>query len=146
MSAGYLTHHTKVSVGLAYATGTADRTGAVVDMQGWDGVLMIGQLAAIEASGTNSFKAQQGAAANMSDAADLAGSKITIADDDDGEVVIIDLWQPQERYVRCYVDKDTTHACAESVTYVQYRGRIVPPTQGTGVTVKALLSPAEGTA
>lgn len=143
---GYLSQHTKITVGLAYATGTADRTGAALDMQGWDGVLMVVALAAVEASGTNSVRAQQGAAANLSDAADLAGSKVTIADDDDSEVVIIDLWQPRERYVRLYVNKDTTHAMAESVTYIQYRGRITPPTHGSGVTVLALLSPAEGTA
>ncbi len=144
---GFLTDYTKISVGLAYATGTADREGAVLDMKGWDGVLMIVQLAAIEAAGTNSVKAQQGALSNGTDMADLEGTKQTIADDDDGEVVFIDLYQPRERYVRVYVDKDTSHACAETVTYLQYKGAIYPTAaQGTGVNGEQHLAPAEGTA
>lgn len=144
---GFLSDYTKLSVGLAYATGTADRTGATLDMKGWDGVLMIVQLGTIEAAGTNSVKAQQGALSNATDMADLLGTSQTIADDDDGEVVYIDLYQPRERYVRVYVDKDTSHACAETVTYLQYKGALNPTAaMGAGVNGEQHASPAEGTA
>ncbi|MBU3736563.1 MAG: hypothetical protein FGM62_06250, partial [Methylobacterium sp.] len=68
---GFLSQNIKISVGLAYASGTADRTGEILDMAGWDGVLVVAQFGAIATGGTNAIKMQQGAAANMSDAADL---------------------------------------------------------------------------
>lgn len=144
---GFLSHHVKISVGLAYATGTADRTGAVIDMQGYDGVLMVFQFGTIAASAVTSIKAQQGAASNLSDAADLAGTAQAVADDADSKIKYIDLYQPRERYVRAYVDKDATNACAETVTYIQYRGRISPVVaHGTDVAGEAHRAPAEGTA
>lgn len=144
---GFLTDYTKISVGLAYASGTADRTGAVLDMKGWDGVLMIASFSAIEAGGTNSIKAQQDSASNMGTAADLEGTKQVVADDDDDEIVYLDIYQPRERYVRAYVDKDTSHACAESVLYIQYKGAVNPTAaMGTGVNGEQHASPAEGTA
>lgn len=144
---GFLTDYTKLSVGLAYATGTADREGAVLDMKGWDGVLIICQLAVIATGGTNSVKAQQGALSNGTDMADLAGTKQVIADDDDGEVVYIDVYQPRERYVRAYFDKDTSNACGETITYLQYKGALNPPAaMGAGVNGEQHASPAEGTA
>lgn len=147
MNAGFLTDKIKISVGLAYASGSADREGAVLDMKGWDGVLVIAQFGAIATGAVTSIKMQQGAAANLSDAADLAGTAQTVADDDDSKIKYIDLYQPRERYVRAVVDKDATNACAETVTYVQYRGLEVPAAaHGTGVAGEAHQSPAEGTA
>ena len=144
---GFISDYTKLSVGLVYGTGTADREGATLDMKGWDGVLMIVQLATIATGGTNSVKAQQGALSNATDMADLLGTKQVIADDDDGEIVYIDVYQPRERYVRVYVDKDTSNACAETVTYLQYKGALNPTAaQGTGVNGEQHASPAEGTA
>lgn len=144
---GFLSEKTKISVGLAYASGTADRNGAVLDMRGWDGVLVIAQFGTIATGAVTSIKMQQGTDASVTDAADIVGSGITIADDDDGKIKYIDLWQPRERYVRCVVDKDATNACAETVTYIQYAGRELPVSaHGTGVAGEAHLSPAEGTA
>lgn len=143
---GFLTDYTKLSVGLAYGTGTADREGAVLDMKGWDGVLMIVQFAAIANGGTNSIKAQQGTLSNGTDMADLAGTKQVITDDLDSTIAYIDVYQPREQYVRVYVDKDTSNACAETVTYLQYKGQFGPAVQGTSVIGEQHASPAEGTA
>lgn len=144
---GFLSQNIKISVALAYASGTADREGAVLDMAGWDGVLVIAQFGTIATGGTNSIKMQQGLLSNSTDMADLAGTKVTVADDDDSKIKYIDLYQPRERYVRVVVDKDTGNACAETVTYVQYKGLIQPvAAHGTGVAGEAHQSPAEGTA
>jgi hypothetical protein len=139
----------KIVSALDYASGTADRTGAALDTLGWGGVLTIVKLAAVAASGTNSIKMQQGAAANLSDAADLTGTSIAIADDDDNQIFVIDLVRPQERYVRVYVDKDTSNACAESAIYILYRnlGDTLSTIAVTdAVTYERHVSPAEGTA
>lgn len=141
-----LTENVKISTALDYASGTADRNGATLDMKGWDGVVIMVHFATIAADAVTSIKAQQGAAANMSDAADLAGTAQSIADDDDNKVFYIDLFQPRERYVRVVIDKDGSNAAAESATYVQYRGQYLPSTHGTGVSGETHLAPAEGTA
>lgn len=141
-----LSQNAKISIALAYASGTADRNGAILDMKGWDGVLVVAQFGTIAASAVTSLKMQQGAASDLSDAADLAGTAVAVADDDDGKIKYIDLWQPRERYVRVVVDKDATNACAETVTYIQYRGKLLPSTHGTGVAGEAHVAPAEGTA
>lgn len=141
-----LSKDTKISVGLAYASGNADRNGAVVDMKDWDGLLIVCTLAAIAAAAVTSIKAQQGAESDLSDAADLEGSSINIANDDDDGVKYIDIWQPRERYVRAVVDKDGTNACAESVLYIQYKGKGLPSTHGTDVAGETHVAPAEGTA
>lgn len=142
-----LSENTKISVGLAYASGTSDRNGATLDMQGWDGVLMVATFAAIAAGAVTSIKAQQGAAANLSDAADLSGTAQSVAADDDDELKFIDIWQPRERYVRIVVDKDAANACAESVLYMQYKGKIAPTAaHGAGIEGESHLAPAEGTA
>lgn len=139
---------TKVTTALDYASGNSDRNGATLDMQGFEGVLMIVKFATIAADAVTSIKAQQGAASNLSDAADLAGTAQAVAADDDNQVFVIDLYKPQERYVRLVVDKDGTNAAAESAVYVQYGPRVKPVANNVAdaVTHELHVSPAEGTA
>lgn len=130
----------------AGAAGTTDIEGTALDMQGFEGVLMVCTFGAITGSAVTSIKAQQGAAAAMGDAADLTGTSQTIADDDDGETFYIDLYQPEERYVRLYVDRATQNAVVANALYIQYGAREAPTTQGTGVSGELHITPAEGTA
>jgi hypothetical protein len=148
MKIGNLGKNVKISTALDYASGTADRNGATLDMAGWDGVLMIVKFVTIAAGAATSIKAQQGAVSNLSDAADLAGTGITVAADDDNQIFVLDIFQPAERYVRVVVDKDAANATAEDAIYIQYAGRTVPfdNNQTDAVTYELHVSPAEGTA
>jgi len=139
-----LGQNTKITEALAYASGTADREGAIIDMAGFEGVLILVHSAAIATGATYKIKAQQGAAAALTDAADLAGTGITIADTEDDTVHWIDV-KPVERYVRLVVDKDTVNICAESAVYIQYgpQGIQTPIASTVGETHHL---PAEGTA
>ncbi len=128
------------------AAGTTDIEGVTLDMQGFEGVLMMATFGAITGSAVTSIKAQQGAASDLSDAADLAGTGQTIADDDDDQTFYIDLVNPQERYVRLYVDRGTQNAVVASATYIQYRARKAPVTHGSGVSGELHVAPSEGTA
>lgn len=130
----------------AGAAGTTDIEGTALDMQGFEGVLMVCTFGAITTNAVTSIKAQQGAAAALGDAADLLGTAQTIADDDDGETFYIDLYQPEERYVRLYVDRATQNAVVANALYIQYGAREAPVTQGTGVSGELHIGPAEGTA
>lgn len=132
----------KITRGLVYASSTADANGATLDMEGWDGVLMLLDVATI-AGGTGKFKAQQGQQSNLSDAADLAGTNV---DYTATGIVGIDLYRPQERYVRGVIDRDGTNTIAASMIYIQYRGAKAPAVQPAGTTIERHLSPSEGTA
>lgn len=143
-----LSQNVKISTALDHAEASADRNGATLDMQNFEGVLMIVKFGDIAGSAVTSIKAQQGASSILSDAADLEGTGITVADDDDNQIFIIDLYRPQERYVRVVVDKDASHNTEEMAWYVQYGPRKGPVTQTVAdeVTYELHISPAEGTA
>lgn len=142
MDIAYGSEILKFTRGLVYASSTADGTGATLDMEGWDGVIMICDVATI-AGGTGYLKAQQGQAANMSDAADLAGTAVPFTATG---LAVLDVFRPQERYVRAIIDRDGTNAIAASLLYFQYRGAKSPFTQPATTFLERHVSPAEGTA
>lgn len=145
---GLLTERVKIVSALDYASGNADRDGAILDMAGYDGVLMVVKFATIAAGGMNSIKAQQDTDPAGATMADLAGSKIDVAADDDNQIFVLDVHRPAERYVRLFVDKDGANACAESALYILYAGRTLPVTLNVTdlVTGEAHVHPVEGTA
>ncbi|MEI6724610.1 MAG: hypothetical protein WCN81_00130 [Actinomycetes bacterium] len=142
--------NTKIVNALDYASGTADRTGAIIDMAGWTGVLMIVKFATIAASAVTSIKAQQDTDVAGGTMADLLGTGITVADDDDNQIFCLNLVKPEKRYVRLYVDKDAAHAAAESAYYILYGPHgIAEPTLANvtdAFTLETHTTPAEGTA
>ncbi len=143
-----LSKNVKITTALDYASGSADRTGAILDMSGYEGVLVIVKFAVIATGAVTKIKMQQDTAVAMGAAADLAGTGIDVADDDDNQVFAIDLYKPLERYVRLYVDKDATNATAESAVYIQYKNRkgAIDNNITDAVTTETHVSPAEGTA
>jgi len=129
----------------AGVAGTTDINGTTLDMKNYEGVLMVARMGVITATAVTSIKAQQGDESDLSDAADLLGTGITIAADDDNEIFVIDLGKPSKRYVRLVCDRGTANAVIDA-TYIQYTGKKAPVTQGSGVTLETHVSPAEGTA
>lgn len=143
-----LSEKIKVVSALDYASGTVSRNGAALDTQGWNGVLAIYKFGAIASSAVTSIKWQQGEASNLSDGADLLGTGIAVAADDDNQIFVGDLFMPNERYVRTVITKDGANASAESAVYVLYGPKNVPNTLSVTdlVTAEQHNSPAEGTA
>jgi hypothetical protein len=143
---------------LAYASGTADRKGKVIDMKGFDSVCVVVQFATIAASAVTDIYLQEADAASDADTltsgADLAGTSQTVAADDDDECKYIDVVKPLKRFLQLNVNKDATNACAESAVAYLYNADEVPVThaEGTGtsggvdiVEGEAFLSPIAGT-
>ncbi len=126
--------------------GTTDLNGAILDMQGFEGVLIEVVFGVITSGAVTSIKAQQDTDSAGGTMADLAGTAQTIADTDDDKTFYIDLYRPQERYVRLVVDRATQNAVVSSATYIQYGARVAPTTHGTNVSGETHVSPAEGTA
>lgn len=123
------------------ATGTTDVDTDPVDMLGYEGVLFLGAIATDAAN--NSAKVQQGAAANLSDAADLANTSVNVAAN--GNSFAIDVYKPQKRYVRVKVLRGTTTVTGD-VYALLYGGSTRPATHGSSVDTELHVSPLEGTA
>ena len=139
----------KISNALDYASGTAVIEGEIIDMEGFDGVLMIMHTATIAGSAVSSIKAQQHTVGTDSASwADLLGTSISIADDYDDQLFVIDLVKPLEQFVRIVLTKDTSNALAGSATYIQYQASKKPVVQNVTdlVTYEKHISPIEGTA
>lgn len=129
------------------SAGTTDLNSDVVDMANFEGVRFIVGFGAITSGAVTSVKVQQGQQSNLSDAADLAGSAITIADTDDNKMAISEIYRPQERYVRLVTDRGTQNAVIDFVIAELYGPRKKPITQDTTViSAEIANSPAEGTA
>lgn len=131
------------------AAGTTDLTSEAVDMAGFEGVRFICGFGAITAGAATSVKAQQSSDDGASDAyADLEGTAITVADDDDNQVTIIDVFRPRERYLKHVVDRGTQNAVVDFLIAELYGARQEPTTDDTATVVarEVHLSPAEGTA
>jgi len=140
-----LGRHIKILNALDYASGTASRNGAEVDMQDWDGVIAVVKLATIAASAVGDIHWEQDTATGMGSAADLTGTAIAIGEDDDDEIYVSELYRPLERFVRIVVTKDASNAQAESAVYILYKGDKLPVADMGADAYELNVSPAEGT-
>lgn len=132
----------------AVAAGTTDQNSSEVDMQGWDGVLFVALFGTLTATQVTQIKAQQDTVTGMAGAQDLAGTLVgPLADGDSNKALVLDVYRPQERFVRCVVDRGTANAVIDGVIAIQYKGRLQPTTQAASVAfAEKHASPAEGTA
>ena len=143
-----LSQDVQIRTALDHAEGSADRNGAEFDMQGFEGVMIVTKFGDIAAGAATVVKAQQDTVTGMGSAADLEGTGITVAADDDNQIFIIDIYRPQERFVRGVIDKDAANNTEEMMFYIGYGAskRPVVQTLADNVTYELHASPDEGTA
>ena len=125
----------------ASAAATTAVNSDILDMQGFEGVAFFGSIATKNAG--NYAKVQQGANASLTDAADLEGTKLVTAAD--AGSFLIDVYKPQERYVRCVVTRTASTALGE-IYAIQYNAHKAPVSQGSSIDAETHISPDEGTA
>ena len=140
-----LSRHIKITDALDYASGTASRNGAILDMSGWDGVIAIVKCATIAASAVGDVHWEQDTAVGGGTMTDLAGTAMAIVAGDSDENFVGDLYRPRERYVRAVITKDASNAQAETVIYIQYSGAKLPVSSAGADNYELNISPAEGT-
>lgn len=131
------------------AAGATGYAGTTIDTYGYDGVMFVFTFGALTATQVTNCKLQGGAAANGSDAADIAGSHTSaLADTDSNKAQVIDLYRPAQRYITPYVNRGTANAVVQSITAILYHAETTPPTFGTTVsgTPVALAQAPLGTA
>jgi len=108
------------------AAASTDISGAIVDLAGYNGLQAIVTFGAITSGAVTSIKMQVGDNSALSDAADVTGLSVTVADDDDGKVFVLDLVKPLKRYARVVVDRGTQDAVVEQATYIRYGAKDMP--------------------
>jgi len=120
---------------LAGAADTADIEGAIWDAQNYKDVLVLCNFGVITVTGVQGVLLQDGDASNLSDAATIAGTSVTVADDDDEKTVAITVHKLRKRYGRIHVDRATADAVVGGAMYVQTNGRKGPEASpaGTGM-------------
>lgn len=115
-----LTPNVRFSSGLNHVSAATDRTGVTLDMNGFNGVVILVRCGAIATGAVVAYKVQHGSLADMSDATDIPSLSLTLGDSDDNAMIMFELGAPTKRYVRIFVDKDGVNLAAEMVTYMQY--------------------------
>ena len=129
------------------AAGQTNQNGSIIDMANYEGVVFIAALGALASGAVTGLKVQMGSESNLSDAADLAGTAISIADSDDNKLLVVDVNRPSERYVRAVLTRGTGDATIDGVVAIQYGPRLMPVTQDSTVAgIETHASPLEGTA
>lgn len=133
----------------AVAAGTSTITpSAGIDCQGFNHCRFIVLWGAIVSGGAQSAKVQQSSDDGSSDAyADLTGTSVTVADDDDNQLTIIDINNPAERYLKCIVLRATQNSTVDGI--IAILSRHDTPVSSQDATVQGWEEhnqPAEGTA
>ncbi len=125
------------------ATSDVDSTG--VDTAGYAGVMFFTSFGT--AAADNIINAQQSSDNGVADTfADLLGTAVALAGASD-EDQWVDVYRPQERYVRCHVERATS-TTVESIWAILY-GPVVQPVDNTTagtIAGETHYSPAPGTA
>ena len=78
----------------------------------------------------------------------LLSSAISVADDDDNQIVVIDIFRPQERYLKTVIDRGTANAVVDFMIVELYNPRTIPAatSDATVIATEKHTSPDEGTA
>jgi hypothetical protein len=104
----------------AVAAGTTVQNSSEIDMSGFEGVMFILAVGTLTATQTTSLKAQQTATTGTG-YADITGSGSgDMADDDDNQCVVLDIYKPVERFVRAVVTRGVANAVIDGVFALQY--------------------------
>lgn len=136
-----------VSIQTYKAADNESLTGSGVDMMGFRAVAFIVGAAGGEDFSTWSIKAQQDTDSAFGTAADLVGTAVafsTVASPSTDGLAILEIREPQERYVRPVIT--VPNVSTPKITFciaIRYGAEDLPTTNATG---ELHVSPAEGTA
>ena len=107
----------------------------VVDCAGYEGVLFIGQMNAVTASGELQMYAQYSNSSSTTDMVDDTGTAVgstaaTATTDYDDKLLILDVYKPLKRYVSVHIDKSAQNSEIHVVA-VRYGAHKLPVEQST---------------
>jgi hypothetical protein len=130
-----------------YAAGQTKRTSDIVDMTGYEGVAFIALLGTVLENGTIDVFVEQHTLNQTSGMARLATTTAYTVTAADALVaksaIVVDVFQPRERYLQCNVTPAVANAVILGVLAIQYRGEKLPAALTTLLKSTFLQSPAE---
>ncbi len=133
--------------GAVAAAANTDDDSAIVDTQGFDGVLFVCPIIDSVNTGVAKLIVEQNTANSGTGMAALAGmtAQATSGADDDlnGKVLIADVYRPMERYLRANRVSVTANIAFGDVIAILYHGRMGPAAQAGAAALVAAASPAE---
>lgn len=132
----------------AVAAGTTAVNGTGVSHKGFGATVFYILIGTITAGGTVTVKAQQSSDDGSADAyADLEGTGIVLDDTNSNKVVVLEVIEPREEYVRPVVLRSGANAVLDGILAVQHAASKEPVTHAASVAGSEVHhAPAEGTA
>ncbi|MBI1207500.1 MAG: hypothetical protein GC191_09470 [Azospirillum sp.] len=122
----------------ALADGQTDPASTAIDMAGFDGVLLVGIVGAVTATGTVTLAAEQSADNGAADPFTPVAGASAAADDQDGnKLLMLDLYRPRERFIRTQLTRGTANSVYGGTLALQYAGRS-RPTEHDAATLAAV--------
>lgn len=128
------------------AAGVIAQNSSVIDMQGFAGVVFVAAITGALITSVVTLKAQEDIVNPMTAAKDLSGASTsyTAATAYSGKALVVDVYRPKKRYLRCVVTPTVTNAGIGAVFAIQYQAGAIPAKIDPSVLASALaVSPAE---
>lgn len=117
------------------AASSTDSNSSRFDMSGWDGIMFMTTITDSTNTGTCTLKIEENSADSDTGMTAITGATCTAtsaADDDlNNELLIVDCYRPQERYVQGVRVTATANGAFGQIIAIRYRGRKAPVTQST---------------
>ena len=135
---------------VSQAAGTTDViTSDAVDMAGYEGCLFVVTLGTLTSTGTVTCKLQQSSDNAVADGySDIEGSsKANSGDTATTKQILIEIINPQKRYLKLLATRATANCGIDSITAIKFGAKKLPITDDASVDgTLQLVGPAEGTA
>lgn len=131
------------------AANNTDNDSAIVDTQGFDGVLFVTTITDSVATGVATMTIEQNTANSGTGMAALSGGVATATsasnDDLNGQVLIVDVYRPRERYLRANRVSATANIAYGECHAILYKGIKMPISQAAADVADSAVvtSPAE---
>jgi hypothetical protein len=126
-----------VAQDIAPVSGSTNANGAVMDMQGWDGIEYCFSIGTMASGATYDARIVSSANANMSGATNITNAALTqVAVTGNANIYIIDVYRPTDRYLRSATQPATAAVLHASVATRYRRNGTLPPTQSAIQQVK----------
>lgn len=113
------------------AAGTTDVNGTGIDMSNANGVMFVVGFGTITSGAVTSVIGEE--SDDNSNWSAITGASVTVADDDDNLIAVLDVRNFAKKYVRCTVDRATQNAVVDLGVAVVYGNTNTPVTQGATV-------------
>lgn len=117
------------------AANSTDANSSRLDMAGWDGVVFLTTITDSVATGVATLKVEANTADSDSGMAAITGATATATsaanDDLNGQLLIVDVFRPQKRYVQGVRTSATKDIAFGECIAIRYRGSKAPVTQSS---------------